>query len=72
MRNDFLAKVDQASFEKLLNDVSAKMDTATLTSLNKQVAVDHADVGGGRQGLAAGQRLPAQGQLRDLQVATWR
>ena len=44
VRNDYLAKVDQASFEKLLNDVSAKMDTATLTSLNKQVAVDHADV----------------------------
>ena len=44
VRNDFLAKVDQASFEKLLNDVSAKMDTATLTSLNKQVAVDHQDV----------------------------
>ena len=44
VRNDFLAKVDKTSFEKLLNDISAKMDTATLTSLNKQVAVDHQDV----------------------------
>ena len=43
MRNDFLAKVDQTSFEKILNDVSAKIDTATLTDLYKQVAVDHKD-----------------------------
>jgi osmoprotectant transport system substrate-binding protein len=42
-RNDLLAKVDRASFEKLLNDVSAKIDTATLTELNKQVAVDRMD-----------------------------
>jgi len=43
VRNDLLAKVDRASFEKLLNDVSAKIDTATLTELNKQVAVDRMD-----------------------------
>lgn len=44
VRNDFLAKVDQASFEKLLNDVSAKIDTTTLATLYKSVAVDHKDV----------------------------
>ena len=43
VRNDFLAKVDQAAFEKLLNDVSAKIDTATLADLYKQVTVDHKD-----------------------------
>ena len=43
VRNDYLAKVDQTSFEKILNDVSAKIDTATLTDLYKQVAVDHKD-----------------------------
>ncbi len=44
VRNDFLAKVDKAAFEKILNDVSAKMDTATLTDLGKQVAVDKKDI----------------------------
>lgn len=43
VRNDLLAKVDRASFEKLLNDVSAKIDTATLADLYKQVAVDRMD-----------------------------
>jgi osmoprotectant transport system substrate-binding protein len=43
VRNDFLAKVDATSFEKLLNDVSAEIDTPTLTDLYKQVAVDHKD-----------------------------
>jgi osmoprotectant transport system substrate-binding protein len=43
VRNDFLATVDKASFEKLLNDVSAKIDTATLTTFNKDVTVDHQD-----------------------------
>lgn len=32
------------SVEKALNGVSAKLDTATLTQLNKQVQVDHEDV----------------------------
>ena len=44
VRNDYLAKVDKTSFEKLLNDVSAKMDTATLTDLGKQVSVDKKDI----------------------------
>jgi osmoprotectant transport system substrate-binding protein len=38
VRNDFLAKVDAASFEKILNDVSAKIETTTLTDLNNQLA----------------------------------
>jgi osmoprotectant transport system substrate-binding protein len=43
VRNDLLAKVDKTSFEKLLNDVSAKIDTPTLADLYKQVAVDKKD-----------------------------
>ena len=33
VRNDFLAKTDKAAFSKLLNDVSAKIDTPTLAQL---------------------------------------
>ena len=44
VRNDYLAKVDKTAFEKILNDVSAKMDTATLADLDKQIAVDKKDV----------------------------
>ncbi|HEX8941039.1 MAG TPA: ABC transporter substrate-binding protein [Candidatus Limnocylindrales bacterium] len=45
VRNDLLAKVgDQTAFEKILNDVSARMDTATLTQLGKEVTVDKKDV----------------------------
>jgi osmoprotectant transport system substrate-binding protein len=44
VRNDYLAKVDKASFEALLNAVSAKMDTATLTNLGKQISVDKKDI----------------------------
>jgi osmoprotectant transport system substrate-binding protein len=47
IRNDYLAKLsasDKDAFEKLLNDVSAKLDTATLTDLGKQVSVDKKDV----------------------------
>jgi osmoprotectant transport system substrate-binding protein len=44
VRNDYLAKVDKAAFEKLLNDVSAKIDTPTLAELYKQVAVDKQDI----------------------------
>ena len=44
VRNDYLAKVDKTSFEKILNDVSAAMDTATLTDLGKQVSVDKKDI----------------------------
>jgi osmoprotectant transport system substrate-binding protein len=43
VRNDLLAKVDRAAFEKILNDVSARIDTPTLADLYKQVAVDHKD-----------------------------
>lgn len=43
VRNDLLAKVDRASFEKLLNDVSARIDTPTMAELYKQVAVDLRD-----------------------------
>jgi osmoprotectant transport system substrate-binding protein len=43
VRDDYLAKVDQASFKKLLDDVSAKIDTPTLAELYKQVAVDRKD-----------------------------
>src|SRR5665811_2005816 len=44
VRNDLLAKVDKTNFDKILNGVSAKMDTATLTDLNKQVSVDKKDI----------------------------
>jgi len=44
VRNDLLAKVgDRTAFDKILNDVSAQIDTATLADLYKQVAVDHKD-----------------------------
>jgi osmoprotectant transport system substrate-binding protein len=45
VRNDYLGKVaDRAAFEKILNDISAQIDTATLTDLYKQVNVDHKDL----------------------------
>jgi osmoprotectant transport system substrate-binding protein len=44
VRNAYLAQVDQASFEKVLNDVSAKIDTPTLAELYKEVSVDHRDI----------------------------
>ena len=44
VRNDLLAKVDKTSFEKLLNDLSAKIDTPTLADLYKQVSVDKKDI----------------------------
>jgi len=40
IRNDWLAKTDKAAVQKLLDDVSAKIDTATLADLYKQVAID--------------------------------
>ena len=43
VRDDYLAKVDKTAFSKILNDVSAQIDTATLADLYKQVAVDHKD-----------------------------
>jgi len=45
VRNDYLAKVgDKAAFQKLFDDVSAKIDTATLADLYKQVSVDKKDL----------------------------
>jgi osmoprotectant transport system substrate-binding protein len=45
VRDDLLAKLaDKAAFEKVLNDVSAAMDTPTLTDLGKQVSVDNKDI----------------------------
>ena len=46
VRDDLLTKLgaDKDAFEKILNDVSAKMDTATLTDLGKQVSVDKKDI----------------------------
>jgi osmoprotectant transport system substrate-binding protein len=45
VRNDYLAKVDKASFDKILNDISAKMNTADLTKLNAEFVFDKKDVG---------------------------
>ena len=45
VRNDLLAKVDMASFEKILNDISAKMTTPDLTKLNAEFVVDKKDIG---------------------------
>jgi osmoprotectant transport system substrate-binding protein len=44
VRNDFLAKTDKAAFQKLLDDVSTKIDTATLAGLYKQVSIDKKDI----------------------------
>ena len=44
VRNDLLAKVgDRAAFDKILNDVSAKVTTEIMADLYKQVAVDKKD-----------------------------
>ncbi len=45
VRDDLLAKLaDKSAFENILNQVSAAMDTATLTDLGKQIAVDNKDI----------------------------
>jgi osmoprotectant transport system substrate-binding protein len=44
VRNDFLAKTDKTAFSKLLDDVSAKIDTPTLAELYKEVSVDKKDI----------------------------
>jgi osmoprotectant transport system substrate-binding protein len=45
VRDDYVAKLSDAeAFKKILNDVSAAMDTATLTDLGKQVSVDNKDI----------------------------
>ena len=44
VRNDLLAKVDAPSFDKILNDVSAKMTTDALTKLNAEFVFDKKDI----------------------------
>jgi osmoprotectant transport system substrate-binding protein len=44
LRDDWLAKTDKAAVQKLLDAVSAKVDTATLADLYKQVAIDKKDI----------------------------
>jgi osmoprotectant transport system substrate-binding protein len=44
VRNDLLAAVDRAKFEKALNDVSAEIDTATLAQLYYDVSVGKKDL----------------------------
>jgi osmoprotectant transport system substrate-binding protein len=43
VRNSYLDKVDKAAFQKLLDDVSAKIDTPTLGELYKEVTIDKKD-----------------------------
>jgi osmoprotectant transport system substrate-binding protein len=60
VRNDLLAKVgDKAAFQKLFDDASAKIDTATLADLYKQVAVDKKDTK-----VVASTWLKAQGLIK--------
>ena len=44
VRNDYLAKVDKTSFSKILNDISARMNTADLTKLNAEFVFDKKDI----------------------------
>ena len=44
VRNDYLAKVDKAAFEKVLNDASAKITTEALTTMGVDVAITQKDV----------------------------
>jgi osmoprotectant transport system substrate-binding protein len=44
VRNDYLAKVDKAAFQAILDAVSAKIDTSTLAELYKEVSVDKKDL----------------------------
>ncbi len=45
VRDDYLAKVDKAAFQKLLDDASAKVTTEALTTMGVDVAVNNKDVG---------------------------
>ena len=58
VRNDYLAKVDEAAFRALLDAASAKMTTEELTRLGVEVAVDQKDVAD-----VAREWLTAQGLL---------
>jgi osmoprotectant transport system substrate-binding protein len=46
VRDDFITKLgsNAESFKKILNDVSAALDTAALTELGKEVSVDNKDI----------------------------
>ncbi len=44
VRNDYLAKVDAASFEALINAVSAKLNTTDLTTMGVDIAVNQKDI----------------------------
>ena len=44
VRNDLLAKVDKASFDAILNGVSAKMTTDELTKLNAEFVFAKKDI----------------------------
>ena len=44
VRTDVLEKIDRSKFEQVLNDVSAKIDTATLAQLYYDVAIEHRDL----------------------------
>jgi osmoprotectant transport system substrate-binding protein len=61
VRNDLLSRVsDRTAFEKILNDVSAKIDTVTMATLYKQVSVDRRDVADvAREFLQANNLIPA-------------
>jgi osmoprotectant transport system substrate-binding protein len=58
VRNDYLAKVDAAAFQALLDAASEKMTTEELTKLGVQVAVDQKDIAD-----VATEWLTAQGLL---------
>jgi len=44
IRDDWLAKTDKTNVQKVLDAVSAKIDTATLAELYKEVSVDKKDI----------------------------
>ena len=44
VRDDYLAKVDKAAFQALLDGASAKLTTEALTEMGVEVAVDQKDV----------------------------
>ncbi len=62
VRNDLLTRVsDRTAFEKILNDISAKIDTVTMANLYKQVSVDRRDVADvAREFLQTNNLVPAQ------------
>ncbi len=44
VRDDYLSKVDKAAFEKILNDISAKLSTDELIKLGVEINVNNKDV----------------------------